>query len=704
MNIRPRKMSSPLSDETQEWLANYLIVVLSALAPAVGGLLIYRWYGGIMPANLAALAAVLLPWAVIPFVRQRLGLRTKAALLVGMLSISAAVTFDASGILGIGPTISVLASFVVLAFYGDRGFLIAMTVVIGAVWASAWSLFQGQGGLAIDLSAPTNVFGRALTMTLILSTLLFAMRGALLLVSKQTQLAQKKSDQFRLAVEELSLFIESANAPIFGIDRDGRVNEWNAMAAAITGYPKEEVLGKDLINTYITSEYKASVARVFERALSGRNTANFEFPLFSKQGRRIEVLLNATTRRNTRGEIVGVFGVGQDITSLREQEIHLRHAQKMESLGLLTGGLAHDFNNLLTVISGNLDFAQELTDSGDDTALLKNLLKDAAEASDDATKLTGQLLAFSSQQPLKLDKLNLSSLISGVLQEVSPRLGDEIKCSTDIEQVDLMVMTDRIQLENALTNLILNAAEAIEGSGTISIEARIDAFSAQTAASYSVPTGEYFRIIIRDSGRGIPNESLQSVKEPFFTTKTVGSGAGLGLSMANGFANQLSGGIRIESELDVGTSVEFVAPLIRAKPQKRSETGSQSAATLRRPGTILVVEDEPRLRSLAARNLQQSGFRVIEAENGETALETLSEHAEQIDIVFSDIRMPGEISGRRLAASVLRLYPSIRLLLTSGYDDEAPASLEHAKMPEWNVPILRKPYSKDDLVDALVDL
>lgn len=696
--------SSPLSRKTQEWLADYLILVISFLAPAVGALLIYRWHAGIMPGNVAALATLVIPFTFLPWFRARLDLRTKALLLSGMLSISAVVTFETSGVLGVGPIVSLLAAFVVLAFYGDRAFLAALSIVVAAVWASAFSIYASPAGLAINLGVPANIFGRALTTTLILSTLLFAMRGALLLVSEQTQLAQKTSDQFRTVVDELTLFIESANAPIFGIDRHGRVNEWNAMAATITGYSKEEVFGKDLIRTYITDEFKTSVTKVFERALAGRNTANFEFPLFSKEGKRIEVLLNATTRRNTRGAIIGVVGVGQDITNLREQEMLVRHSQKMEALGLLTGGIAHDFNNLLTVISGNLDFALELADSGDDKALLKDLLKDATGASSDATQLTGQLLSFASQQPLKLDHVNLHKLISGVLQEASPHLGDDIKCSADIEQVDMVAIVDRIQVKNALTNLIRNAAEAIEGSGTIFIEARIEDFSAQAAASYSAPSGEYLLIAVRDNGCGIPNESLHRVKDPFFTTKSVGSGAGLGLSMANGFADQLGGSVRIESEVDVGTSVELIVPLIRGELQRESETENKPFRTLQQPGTVLIVEDEPRLRSLSARYLHESGFNVIEADNGEKALVTLSRHAKKIDIVFSDIRMPGDISGRRLAAAVLQLYPSIRLLLTSGYDDEVPASSDETRSPEWSLPVLRKPYSRDELIDALVDL
>lgn len=700
----PWKKSSPLSHKTQEWLANYLILVVSVLAPAVGGLLVYRWYIGVMPANLAALAGLLLPFAALAWIRKRLELRTKARILVGVFSISAATTFEASGILGIGPLLSLLASFSVLAFYGNRAFLIALCVLTLALWTSAFALLQDPTGLAVDLSTPINLFGRALTMTLILGTLLFAMRGVVFLVSEQTQLAQRTSDDFRTTVSELNLFIDSANAPIFGIDNYGRVNEWNTMAATITGYSKQEVLGKDLINTYIADEYKPSVTNVFERALAGRNTATFEFPLFKKDGQRIEILLNATTRRDTQGAVIGVVGVGQDITSLRQQETLLSQTQKMEALGLLTGGIAHDFNNLLTVITGNLDFALDILDDPDETAPLKDLLKDASEASTDAAYLTGQLLSFASQQAFKLEKVNLHSLISGVLHKASPHLPDGIECSADIEQVDLVVMVDRVQLASALVNLINNARDAIEDSGTITVTARIEQLDAQAAASYPVPSGEYLLLAVGDDGCGIPENSLQRVTDPFFTTKSIGDGVGLGLSMVNGFANQLSGGLRIKSNVDAGTSVEIVIPLIRGEVERQPETRKKVTEALQGPGTVLIVEDEARLRSLSVRYLKESGFKVIEAEDGGQALEILAHDADEIDIVFSDIRMPGDMSGRRLVAAVSRLYPSIHLLLTSGYEDEAPDSSDEARSPEWNVPILRKPYSREGLIDALVDL
>ncbi|MDB4348128.1 PAS domain S-box protein, partial [bacterium] len=222
----------------------------------------------------------------------------------------------------------------------------------------------------------------------------------------EAKLAQAES--VRVA-DELTQLVDTANAPIFGIDSKGLVNEWNQTAAKITGYNKAEVLGKDLVAEFITDEYKAPVKQVLDNALRGQETANYEFPLYTTGGQRVDVLLNATTRRNVDGLITGVIGVGQDITELRQKESALNQSRKMETVGQLTGGIAHDFNNLLSIIGGNLRFLRQ--DLGEIDQEVEELIEDAMSATNDGADLTARLLAFSRNRILKPELKNVNDAI-----------------------------------------------------------------------------------------------------------------------------------------------------------------------------------------------------------------------------------------------------------------------------------------------------
>ncbi len=697
----------PYSRESREWLASYLIRVTSVMAPLLGAFLIYRWYIGALPFNLAASSVLLLPLASLPWLSKYLELETKSLLLLTVSSLNAASSFAASGLVGLGPLLSTVSALMALVFYGNRVFLALLAAIVLAVVASALGHYHLQGPFrsAVDLANPINVFGKAMTITFVLTVLLFGLRGANRLVSEQRDLAKRKGLDLQRALEELRRFIDSANAPIFGVDRKGRVTEWNAMTADIMGYSKEEALGNHLVDTYITEEHKQEVANVLDSALEGRSKANYELPLYSKSGDRIEVLLNATTRRDFEGSIVGVIGIGQDITGFREQEKRLRVAQKMEAVGHLTGGIAHDFNNLLAVIQGNLNIALDPRTSKEDPSFLQECLGDAAAASSDAAKLIRQLLAFTSQQAFQHERVNLRNLISEAIQKAFPIENDGRAISIDIDQGDLTVMVDSPQLESAIMGLLENAEESLDGSGEISVSVAIRNFNGAPDSEYSLPAGEYIVMTVSDDGCGIEESVLLKVLDPFFTTKETGEGAGLGLSVIHGFAKKSGGLLRMRSELGVGTRAELVLPLIRGRvDESEGRAESEYIEFAQQTGTVLVVEDEERLRKLAARHLRSTGFEVIEAGDVEEALAVLARKGDEVDVLFSDIRMPGDLSGRQLAQEVSSLYPGIRTLLTTGYEEESPEASEEGLSPEWKVPVLRKPYSRADLIGAVIAL
>ena len=521
-----------------------------------------------------------------------------------------------------------------------------------------------------------------------------------------------RAERERVA-DDLTRLIDTANAPIIGIDAHGRVNEWNQTTERLTGFTKLDALGKDLVDEFITDDYKDSVRGVLELALGGQETSNYEFPLFTKQGGRLDVLLNSTTRRDTQGAVTGVIGIGKDVTVLRKQQKRLYHAQKMESVGTLTGRIAHDFNNLLAVIQGNIalviesiDDSADSADSPDSAEMADNreCLSDAVTAAADGAYLTKQLLTFSSRQALRYERVNFRSIIEAALRKTSLLVQQTFEFSLNIDEVDVMALADRVQFESALINVVNNAQEASDDGDSIFVEAHIKHFGEALAKEHAVQVGSYIIVVVRDNGSGILEGSLSRVVDPFFTTKKMGEGAGLGLSMVHGYANQSGGYLEVTSELGVGTSVTLTLPFdAGSESSPEAEVAVPKRMLPQQPGTVLIVDDEERLLNIAARILGSLGFRVLVSGDAHQALEVLAVHGDEIDIIFSDIMMPGDMTGRHLAAEVIKSYPSIRVLLATGYEQAGPAP-EHSRLPQWQVPVLYKPYSKEELTAAVTDL
>ena len=495
--------------------------------------------------------------------------------------------------------------------------------------------------------------------------------------------------------KELRQFVETANAPIFGIDQYGRVNEWNQMAEKITNYTKSEVIGEKLVARFITEQYQYSVQDVLDRALNGDETANFEFPLYTKEGDRVEVLLNATTRRDVAGEIIGVLGVGQDITEIRKQERAARQAQKMEVIGQLTGGMAHDFNNLLTVIQGNIGLIVEDMDDADEST--REILQDALSAAEDGSNLTQQLLAFARKQPLHTQDVDIDQLINKLSRLVKRTIGQNVDVFVEpnVGVGKLVAKVDSVQLESSLLNLCLNARDAMDGDGVLTLAtSKVQITESDSQGFADVSPGKYVCISVSDTGKGMSAEECERAFEPFFTTKDVGAGSGLGLSMVQGFAIQSSGSVSISSVQGEKTTVNLLIPMVDSV---ENVTAAEPALIVKKVGvysaTILVVEDEPRVRKYAVRCLKLPGVKVIEAENSLDALEILKSD-EHIDLVFSDVILPGELNGRLLAKKISEDFPDIKVKLTTGYEDQLKDDdIEHD--------ILRKPYSREELIEYI---
>ncbi len=389
--------------------------------------------------------------------------------------------------------------------------------------------------------------------------------------------------------------------------------------------------------------------------------------------------------------IVEIVGSMKDITDLKVMEEELTQAQKMEAIGQLTGGIAHDFNNLLTVILGN---AEEIVQSGDpyDTSL-----KDAASLIEQAgrrgVELTRQLLAFSRRQPLVPQRIDLAEMLAAQRALLDRTLGETV--TVDIRTPDGLwpVHADPTQLETALLNVALNARDAMPEGGTLTIRA-------ETLTGEDVPVGlapgEYVSISLTDTGVGIPGDLLDRVFEPFFTTKDVGKGTGMGLSMVYGFARQSGGMATIESRPGEGTTVRLLLPR-HSEPAETAEETSHPRPQAMQTGkeTVLIVEDQPLVLDSVAKMVNRLGYTVFTASNASEALDAVETRPE-IDLVFSDILMPGEMNGVDLVRAARERRPGLKALLTTGYSQRLARN-----GAEPDVAVLYKPYRLSELAEAL---
>jgi len=390
--------------------------------------------------------------------------------------------------------------------------------------------------------------------------------------------------------------------------------------------------------------------------------------------------------------------VAERTAELQKASEQLHHAQKMEAIGNLTGGMAHDFNNLLSVVIGNLELLEGRLKNDPDALALAEA---AMQTSERGAELTRQLLAFARRQPLEPKLTDVNALVVGMTRLLRRILEQHIEI-TLITAPDLWpVMIDPAQLSAAIVNLATNARDAMPNGGRLTIETKNTHLDAEYAASNpEVVPGNFVLIEVSDTGTGIPPEILGQVFEPFFTTKAPGHGTGLGLSMVFGFVKQSQGHVKIYSELGQGTTVRLY--LRRAAPEPTGATVAPAPAMPERGHeSILVVEDDPEVRATVIRQLTDLGYAVVEAESPQAALALVKDPTIKIDLLFTDLVMPGGMNGQELARAVLMERPGLHVLFTSGYPGSALRGDERLKSGEH---FLSKPYRRHDLARKLSDI
>jgi nitrogen-specific signal transduction histidine kinase/CheY-like chemotaxis protein len=391
------------------------------------------------------------------------------------------------------------------------------------------------------------------------------------------------------------------------------------------------------------------------------------------------------------GHIAKLAGTVQDITERRFTEQQLSQAQKMETVGQLTGGLAHDFNNIMGAVIGNLDMVMESVPPGSSA---DECCRTALDAALSGAELVKRLLAFSRRQTLQPRPIRLDETIASVLPLIKRTLGEQISIETQLAPSLWSAIADRVQLETAILNLTVNARDAMPSGGTLTIEtSNVAVDAAFSNAAGDLKPGEYVVISVSDTGSGMPPEVLNRVFEPFFTTKPPGAGSGLGLSMVFGTMQQLGGSVHIYSEAGVGTTVRLYLP--RARVSDDAERDRLANAEPIAGGTehILLVEDSAPIRVLGTKVLQGLGYRVTTYDSADAAMDFL-ESGEPIDLLFTDVVMAGRFDGVALAREVRRRDPNVPILFTSGF--ASPVMLRQ-QIDELGADLIPKPYRKADL-------
>jgi PAS domain S-box-containing protein len=520
------------------------------------------------------------------------------------------------------------------------------------------------------------------------------------LVGTLLDITEQKVTAIALSQREARIrsILETAPEALITIDEKGIVESFSASAERLFGYQAGEVIGRN-VNQLMPSPDREQHDQYLQRYLStgerriigigrvvyGQRKDGSKFPMELAVG---EVIVN--DERLFTGFI-------RDLTVRHRLEQELRQSQKMEAIGQLTGGIAHDFNNLLTVIMGNLEMLTSRITEG--RAL--DWVNEAYDTAQSGAQLTQRLLAFGRRQPLHPKVVDLGQLITESSDLLRRTLGESIEIRTMVGAGLYRPLVDPSQLQNALLNLAINARDAMRDGGELTIEVANAEIDPHYAAMHSeVRPGRYAMIAVTDNGIGMSTEVRERAFEPFFTTKPVGTGTGLGLSMVYGFVKQSGGHVQLYSELGHGTTVRMYLP--RAQDGERTLSSRAAVTAASFPGRgehILVVEDDPRVRRVTMERLKELGYETIEAQNGATAL-ALLEGGVDIDLLFTDIIMPGGMNGGELATAVRERFPGLKILFTSGYAE--PELLRNG--PGEDAHWLKKPYSALDLARKLRDV
>ncbi|HEV8388206.1 MAG TPA: response regulator [Dongiaceae bacterium] len=490
--------------------------------------------------------------------------------------------------------------------------------------------------------------------------------------------------------QTLDAVVQSSPVAILGFDSSRRVIVWNRNAERIFGLSATDVVGRPF--PPLIEVAGTELGEMVRRLLEGEILTDIEINQQPSKDAALDLRVSGAPLYDADQRVRGAVCIVEDVTESRATRRQLEHAQRMEAVGQLTGGLAHDFNNLLAVVIGNLDMLQDLPGQ---SASARESVDLALKASLGGATLIRQLLAFSRRQALSPKPFDLGALATSTRELLARTLGEHIEVEMRLAPDLWPALADATQVESAIANLAINARDAMPSGGRLTLEtANKHLVARYAAANIDVQPGDYVMLAVSDTGTGIPPDVLNRVFEPFFTTKEQGKGSGLGLSMVYGFAKQSRGHVKIYSEVGHGTTVRLYLP--RAAEQTAAAAPPAAAPTDsdKIDAAVLVVEDNIDVRRIVCRLLRDIGCTIIEASSGQAALDILHS-GHKVDLMFSDVVMPGGMSGPELVQAARRLRPGIKTLLTTGF---AEASLRNQAQFADMGEIITKPYRRQDLM------
>lgn len=532
------------------------------------------------------------------------------------------------------------------------------------------------------------------------------------LLEKEEELARQRKRQATLqtqkahvdeklkdADEDRLLLLDAVQEGIFGISNVGSITFINKSALKLLGLKEDEVIGMSATKLIcpiqnspesITQPNKA----ILTSYLIGRPAELVDSAFTRKDATLMPVRFSSEPIEKA-GKIIGAVVSFSDTTKQREMENMLIQSQKMEAIGRLTGGVSHDFNNLLTVIMGNLQFLQHQLVDNDKAITLVNKIMNAAK---NGAELNARLLSFSREQALITAPVDIGDMLTEMYEFLDRILGEDIDLSLNLDGTDCIAITDRNQLENGILNLCVNAKDAMPNGGKLSITAKtIRLAGSHLGREDSKELQDYVELRVTDNGTGIPLDIQKKIFEPFFTTKEKNEGTGLGLSTTYGFLRQSGGNITVDSILGQGTTFRLFLPITGEATSAPRPVKIIKTEKANYHGKILVVEDDESVRDVASHMLQTVGYDVITAHNGSSGLREFKTNPD-IDLVFSDVIMPGGMTGVELATRILELSPNLPILLATGYAEK---ELKDKLVNHKNVILVAKPYDTNELPDLI---
>ena len=503
---------------------------------------------------------------------------------------------------------------------------------------------------------------------------------------------KKMEDKLR----RLAAIVESSDDAIISKTLDGIIQSWNRGAERMYGYSAAEAIGKPIAMLCPPGQ-RDEIPTLLEKVKRGEGVEHYESVRVKKDGKQIRIALTISPVRDSAGRIIGASAIGRNITDTKQMEEMFRQSQKMEAVGRLAGGVAHDFNNMLSVIIGYSEILLERTNTD---VQMRQQCEEIKRAGERAASLTRQLLAFSRQQVLEPRILNLNTSVAEIEKMLRRLIGEDVELRTSLHSALGSVKADPGQIEQIIMNLAVNARDAMPQGGKLVIETANELLDEDYAFHHpTCAPGRYVSLTVTDDGAGMSPETKARIFEPFFTTKELGKGTGLGLATVYGVVKQSGGFVWVYSELGQGSVFKIYLPRIDT-PEQRIQPLEPAPEFIRATETVLLVEDEPSVRKLTRNLLEQGGYTVLEADNGEHAVDIARKHSGPIHLLLTDVVMPG-MTGPILVEKIASVHPEAIPLYVSGYSGSF--GTQTGLVPE-GAALLQKPFTRAALLKKLRSL